>query len=316
MPMRSIAAGVRRDLSGRDRRSGGARPRLGVGADPPDPSALRPVREPAADAAAAGRAGARSPGATAADIDMICVRENSEGEYAGVGGRLHAGTPHEVAEQTSVFTRRGVERIARFAFEVASRRPRRSCSPARRSRTPCSTRWCCGTKRWSPSPQATRRSSGASITSTRSRRAWSPIRRASTSSSPRTCSATSSPTLARPCQAASASPRRQHQSGAAAPVHVRADSRLGARYRGTGIANPIGAIWAGAMMLDHLGPDRRARSHRRGHRAGGRARWPEDAGPGRHGDDQGRGRRRCGRDELNVDWVNWVWRNSRISAGF
>ena len=49
---------------------------------------------------------------TAADIDMICVRENSEGEYCGIGGRLHVGTPDELAEQTSVFTRRGIERIA------------------------------------------------------------------------------------------------------------------------------------------------------------------------------------------------------------
>src|SRR2546430_16982645 len=56
--------------------------------------------------------GVRGPlaGRAPADIDMICVRENSEGEYAGVGGRLHVGTPHEVAEQTGVFTRRGADR--------------------------------------------------------------------------------------------------------------------------------------------------------------------------------------------------------------
>jgi len=44
----------------------------------------------------------------AADIDMVCVRENSEGEYSGVGGRIHRGTPHEVAQQTGVFTRQGI----------------------------------------------------------------------------------------------------------------------------------------------------------------------------------------------------------------
>ena len=44
-------------------------------------------------------------GRTAADIDMICVRENSEGEYCGAGGRLHAGTADELAEQTGIFTR-------------------------------------------------------------------------------------------------------------------------------------------------------------------------------------------------------------------
>src|SRR5262245_21506974 len=61
----------------------------------------------------------------AADIDMVCVRENSEGEYAAVGGRLHVGTPHEIAEQTAIFTRHGIERIVRYAFEIAARRPRR-----------------------------------------------------------------------------------------------------------------------------------------------------------------------------------------------
>src|SRR5215813_3223667 len=58
-----------------------------------------------------------------ADIDMICVRENSEGEYAGLGGRMHVRTPHEVAEQTGLFTRRSIERIVRYAFQIASTRP-------------------------------------------------------------------------------------------------------------------------------------------------------------------------------------------------
>jgi tartrate dehydrogenase/decarboxylase/D-malate dehydrogenase len=47
------------------------------------------------------------------DIDMVCVRENSEGEYGGIGGRVHAGRPNESAQQLSVFTRHGIERIAR-----------------------------------------------------------------------------------------------------------------------------------------------------------------------------------------------------------
>ena len=55
-------------------------------------------------------------------IDMIVVRENTEGEYSQVGGRLYAHTPAEVAIQTAVFTRRGVERIVRFAFDLARRR--------------------------------------------------------------------------------------------------------------------------------------------------------------------------------------------------
>lgn len=67
------------------------------------------------------------------DVDMVCVRENSEGEYSGVGRRLLFGTPREVAEQTSIFTRAGVERIVRYAFELADSRPRRLLASATKS---------------------------------------------------------------------------------------------------------------------------------------------------------------------------------------
>jgi tartrate dehydrogenase/decarboxylase/D-malate dehydrogenase len=69
----------------------------------------------------------------AADIDMICVRENSEGEYCGMGGRLHGGTPYELAEQTGIFTRNGIERIARYAFTLAQTRPRKMLASATKS---------------------------------------------------------------------------------------------------------------------------------------------------------------------------------------
>jgi tartrate dehydrogenase/decarboxylase / D-malate dehydrogenase len=69
----------------------------------------------------------------AADIDMICVRENSEGEYCGIGGRLNQGTPQEIAEQTGVFTRHGIERIARYAFRLAETRPRKMLASATKS---------------------------------------------------------------------------------------------------------------------------------------------------------------------------------------
>jgi tartrate dehydrogenase/decarboxylase/D-malate dehydrogenase len=72
-------------------------------------------------------------GRTAADIDMVCVRENSEGEYCGIGGRLHRGTPDELAEQTGIFTRRGIERITRYAFTLARARPRRLLASATKS---------------------------------------------------------------------------------------------------------------------------------------------------------------------------------------
>src|SRR5579871_4515836 len=59
------------------------------------------------------------------DLDWVIVRENSEGEYAGHGGRAHRGLPEEVATETAIFTRRGVERIMRFAFDIARSRPRK-----------------------------------------------------------------------------------------------------------------------------------------------------------------------------------------------
>jgi tartrate dehydrogenase/decarboxylase / D-malate dehydrogenase len=72
---------------------------------------LRGVRSPLRD---------RNP----ADIDMLIVRENNEGEYSEIGGRLYVGTPEELAVQQAVFTRRGCDRIMRFAFERARQRRR------------------------------------------------------------------------------------------------------------------------------------------------------------------------------------------------
>ncbi|MAO54145.1 MAG: tartrate dehydrogenase [Rhodospirillaceae bacterium] len=59
------------------------------------------------------------------DLDWVIVRENSEGEYAGVGGRVHTGLPEEVGMDVAVFTRAGVERIQRYALELARSRPRK-----------------------------------------------------------------------------------------------------------------------------------------------------------------------------------------------
>jgi tartrate dehydrogenase/decarboxylase/D-malate dehydrogenase len=69
--------------------------------------------------------GVKSPLHNGDKIDWIIVRENSEGEYAGNGGRAHRGLPIEVATETAVFTRVGVERIHRYAFQLAQKRPRK-----------------------------------------------------------------------------------------------------------------------------------------------------------------------------------------------
>ncbi len=82
---------------------------------------LRPVRLlPGTVSALAGR--------SAEELEMVIVRENSEGEYSAIGGRHNAGRPDEFVLQESVFTRVGVERIIRYAFELSRTRSRRVCS--------------------------------------------------------------------------------------------------------------------------------------------------------------------------------------------
>src|SRR5438067_6241926 len=66
-------------------------------------------------------------------IDMLVYRENTEGEYAPIGGRLYEGTPHEIAIQTNTFTRRGCERIMRAAFDAARKRPRKKVTSITKS---------------------------------------------------------------------------------------------------------------------------------------------------------------------------------------
>src|SRR4051795_10482500 len=66
--------------------------------------------------------GIPSPLAGSPAVDMLFVRENTEGEYSGVGGRAHTGLPHEVGIETAVFTRAGVRRVISYAFKLAGER--------------------------------------------------------------------------------------------------------------------------------------------------------------------------------------------------
>jgi tartrate dehydrogenase/decarboxylase/D-malate dehydrogenase len=72
-------------------------------------------------------------GRKAGEIDMVIVRENTEGEYSAIGGRIFDGTEAEMAVQESIFTRRGVDRILRYAFELAQRRPKKHVTSATKS---------------------------------------------------------------------------------------------------------------------------------------------------------------------------------------
>lgn len=67
------------------------------------------------------------------DIDMLIVRENTEGEYSSVGGRMYEGTEREVVIQETVMSRHGVDRVLKFAFEQAMRRPRKKLTSATKS---------------------------------------------------------------------------------------------------------------------------------------------------------------------------------------
>ena len=191
-----------------------------------------------------------------ADVDMVCVRENSEGEYAGVGGRLHAGTPHEVAEQTGVFTRRGVERIARFAFELAGRRPRRRLASATKSNALQHTMVL-----WDEAVEAV----AAGYPAVEWRKYHVDALAARMVTDPGSLDVIVASNLFGDiltdlgaavsgslgvAPGANIDPERRHPS-MFEPIHGSAPD-----IAGRGIANPIGAVWAGALMLDHLGqPD-------------------------------------------------------------
>ncbi len=79
--------------------------------------------------------GIRSPLANrdSSDIDFVIVRENVEGEYSEIGGRLYRGTEQEMAVQETIFTRRGVDRVMHYAFKLAQSRPRKSLTSATKS---------------------------------------------------------------------------------------------------------------------------------------------------------------------------------------
>jgi tartrate dehydrogenase/decarboxylase/D-malate dehydrogenase len=200
-------------------------------------------------------AGLSSPLANrgAADIDMICVRENSEGEYAGVGGRIHRGTPHEVAQQTGVFTRHGIERILRYAFELAAKRPRKMLASATKSNALTHSM-----VMWDEIAEIVR----VDYPQVEYRKYHVDALAARMVTHPQTLdvivasnlfgdiltdigSAISGSLGIAP--GANINPTRQNPS-MFEPIHGSAPD-----IAGKGIANPIGAIWAGALMLEHLG---------------------------------------------------------------
>ena len=188
-----------------------------------------------------------------ADIDMVCVRENSEGEYSGVGGRIHVGTPREVAQQTGVFTRHGIERILRYGFELASTRPRKMLASATKSNALTHSMVL-----WDEVAEQIRQDYPA----IEYRKYHVDALAARMITHPQTLdvmvtsnlfgdiltdigSAISGSLGIAP--GANINPERTFPS-MFEPIHGSAPD-----IAGKGIANPIGAVWAGALMLKHLG---------------------------------------------------------------
>ncbi|GAA1143943.1 tartrate dehydrogenase [Ornithinicoccus hortensis] len=198
------------------------------------------VRSPLAD---------KEPG----DIDMMIVRENTEGEYSSVGGHMFPGTDREVVLQETVMTRTGVDRVLRYAYELAATRPRKKLTSATKSNGIAITM-----PFWDERVRAVGQEypdievDSYHIDILTARFVLSPERFDVVVASNLFGDILSD--LGPACTgtigiapSANINPTRQHPS-LFEPVHGSAPD-----IAGQGIANPVGQIWCGAMMLDHLG---------------------------------------------------------------
>ncbi|MBX3695106.1 MAG: tartrate dehydrogenase [Steroidobacteraceae bacterium] len=207
---------------------------------------LRPVRlMPGVPCPLAGK----SPG----DIDFVIIRENTEGEYSEIGGRAFAGTDRELVIQETIFTRHGVDRILRYAFELASRRRRKKLTAATKSNGIAMTM-----PYWDERVELMARGFPA----IEWERQHIDILAARFVSSPERFDVVVASNLfgdilsdlGPACAgtigiapSANLNPERNYPS-LFEPVHGSAPD-----IAGKGIANPIAAVWSGAMLLDFLG---------------------------------------------------------------
>ena len=190
------------------------------------------------------------------DLNWVIVRENSEGEYAGVGGRVHQGHPIEVATDVSMMTRAGVERIMRFAFKLAQSPAAQAADGGHQEQRAAPRDGDVGRDRAADLQGVPRRHAGTRNWSTRRPRAWSTGRRRWTPSSPPTCTPTSCRDLAAALAGSlgiaptgNIDPERRYPS-MFEPIHGSAFDIMG-----KGLANPVGTFWSCVMLLEHLGED-------------------------------------------------------------
>ena len=190
---------------------------------------------------------------TAEDIDFWVVRENTEGEYSSIGGRIYEGTDQETVVQESIFTRRGTDRILKYAFELAQTRPRKHVTSATKSNGIIHTMpfW---DERFAAVaadyPEITTDQYHIDILTAHFVRNpdWFDVVVGSNLFGD--ILSDLGPAVAGSigiAPSANLNPERAFPS-MFEPVHGSAPD-----IAGRGIANPIGTIWAGAMMLEHLG---------------------------------------------------------------
>jgi tartrate dehydrogenase/decarboxylase/D-malate dehydrogenase len=212
--------------------------------------ALRPIRR---------MPGVGSPLATDEEIDIVVVRENVEGEYSEVGGRVYRGQPNELASQQAIFTRRGIERIARQAFRLAEERQGRLVSATKSNgiihTMPFWDEVVEEVAAEHPAVEVERVLIDALCARVVSRPESLDVIVASNLFgdilSDLTAAITGSIGIA---PGANLNPEREHPS-MFEPVHGSAPD-----IAGQGIANPVGQVWTGALMLEHLGHREAARA--------------------------------------------------------
>ena len=207
---------------------------------------LRPTRlMPGVKSPLAGR----EPG----DVDFYVVRENTEGEYSSIGGRMFAGTDREVVLQETVMTRVGVDRVLRYAFELAASRPRRKLTSATKSNgisitMPFWDERVAAMAAQFPDVEVDQFHIDILTANFVLHPDWFDVVVASNlfgdilSDLGPACAGTIGI-----APSANINPERDYPS-LFEPVHGSAPD-----IAGRGIANPIGQIWCGAMMLEHLG---------------------------------------------------------------
>ncbi len=200
-------------------------------------------------------AGVPSPlaGRRPGDIDYWVVRENTEGEYSAVGGRMFEGTAREVVTQQSIFTRHGTDRILRYAFALAQRRPRRRLTSATKSNGLAITM-----PYWDERVAAIAREfpdvatdqyhiDALTIHLVLDPGRFDVIVGSNLFGDILSDLGPATTGTIGIAPSANLDPERRGPS-LFEPVHGSAPD-----IAGRGIANPIGTIWAGAMLLDHLG---------------------------------------------------------------